>query len=168
MKRLFIFLCLIGLLATCKSDASKQQLTTFILIRHAEKDNDGTKDPDLTEAGFARAAAIATMLRQTSIAAIYSTNFKRTKNTVTLLAKEKQLQVKEYEAFQERAIIKMLTDHAGGTVVVCGHSNSIPWTANLLTGTEDFPEFDESNYSTMLLVNVLENGKIASAVRLSY
>src|SRR5436190_22597343 len=89
-------------------------VTTFILLRHAEKGNDGTEDPDLKPEGIARASLIAKMLNQTSVDAIYSTDYKRTRNTVIPLAKEKGLEVQLYEAFKSEEIEKMMKKYAGG------------------------------------------------------
>jgi broad specificity phosphatase PhoE len=91
-------LLLILILAGCAADPN--ELTTFILVRHAEKANDGTEDPDLTQEGNTRAEKLSKMFRDTRLVAIYSTNFRRTKYTVAPLAKIHNLEVQEYEAYK--------------------------------------------------------------------
>jgi len=49
----------------------------FYLVRHAEKELDGD-DPALSDAGYARADALAGVLRDVTLAAIYSTDTRRT------------------------------------------------------------------------------------------
>ena len=61
---------------TFTTTAQKNTLTTFILVRHAEKVMDGTKDPELKPEGTERAARLSIMLSTTPVDAIYSTNFK--------------------------------------------------------------------------------------------
>jgi phosphohistidine phosphatase SixA len=114
--------------------------TTFILLRHAEKASDGTEDPDLKAEGAERAQRLAELLKYTQVDGIYTTNFKRTRQTVEPLADVKKLEVQPYEAFKADEIEKMLHKHGGGTIVICGHTNNIPWTANLLMGREEFEE----------------------------
>lgn len=145
-----------------------QPLTTFILIRHAEKGDDGTKDPDLNAKGVARAESLAALLMETSVDAIYSTAFKRTNNTVVPLSKAKGLSVQKYEAFKGEEIDNMLKKHSGGTVTVVGHSNNIPWIANYLTGKETYKDYEDSDYDNVLIVTVVEKGKTAKVVRLTY
>ncbi|HRI80060.1 MAG TPA: phosphoglycerate mutase family protein [Cyclobacteriaceae bacterium] len=154
----FFFLSITVLLSTA---IHAQQITTFILVRHAEK-MDASKDPDLSELGRQRALRLASLLRKTSIDVIYSTSFKRTMTTVTPLAKEKGLEVNTYEPLKADAIEQMLKKFPGGTIVVCGHSNTIPWTANYLTGKESFKNFDDSEYGNVLIVEVMdkEKGKV--------
>ena len=153
------------LLMTSQSQA--QVLTTFVLIRHAEKSSEAGKDPALSEAGQQRAVRLAEMLKATKVDAVYSTPYQRTRLTVTPLAEQQGLQVQTYDALKREAIDEMLQRHHGGTVVVCGHSNTIPWTANYLTGNKDLSDFADNEYGNLLIVEVVEKGK-AKVVWLRY
>ncbi len=147
---------------------SQENITTFILIRHAEKGDDRTKDPDLTEAGKQRSIRLVEMLKDQSIDAIYSTAFKRTQNTVAPLADSKKLKVLTYEAFKPGDIDAILSKHKGGTVIICGHSNSIPWTINYLVGKEQYKDFEDKEYENFVAVSVVEKGKVAKVTWLNY
>ncbi len=142
--------------------------TTLILLRHAEKDNDGTEDPGLKPEGIARVERLKKMLEQTQIDAIYSTNFKRTRQTVAPLASQRDLAVQLYESFSADDIEEILARHSGGTVLICGHSNNIPWTANLLIGKEEYKDYKDSEYGILLLVSVVKKGTNAKVTRLDF
>src|SRR5207302_7571372 len=82
MKKRFVLCCfLVGLAFS----SSFSQSTVFI-VRHAEKADD-SKDAELSEAGRARAEALANMLRDSKIGVICTTEFKRTQQTAAPLAK---------------------------------------------------------------------------------
>ena len=166
MKRIAIFLTIA--LAVSLQAFAQNQITTFILVRHAEKGEDGTKDPDLSEDGKQRATRLEEMLSKTSITAIYSTSYKRTRNTVVPLANAKGLEILSYDPLKAEAIDKMLKDHAGGTVVVSGHSNTIPWTANYLTGKNELKDFADNDYKNFLVVSVVKKGSDANITWLTY
>ncbi|HMG93761.1 MAG TPA: phosphoglycerate mutase family protein [Chryseolinea sp.] len=166
MKRNALFLAIV--LAVSVQSLAQSQLTTFILVRHAEKGDDGTKDPDLSEDGKKRANRLAEMLAKTSITAIYSTAYKRTRNTVWPLANAKGLGILSYDPLKGDVIDKMLNDHVGGTVVISGHSNTIPWTANYLTGKNDLKDFADNDYKNFLVVSVLKKGTDTQVTWLTY
>ncbi len=147
---------------------AQEQLTTFILVRHSERADDGSKDPELSEAGKARATRLAEMLSKTSVQAVYSTSFKRTRNTVSPLAQAKGLEILSYEPLKAEPLDKMLHDHAGGTVVISGHSNTIPWTANYLIGKEQLKNFSDDDYKNFLVVTVLKKGSVTNITWLTY
>jgi 2,3-bisphosphoglycerate-dependent phosphoglycerate mutase len=159
---------LLLLFVTITVSMQAQTITTFVLVRHAEKENDGTKDPELTEAGMKRADLLAAMFKEASVDAIYSTSFKRTLHTVGPLAKEKNQTIQSYEAFKPDELDKMLKKYAGGTIVISGHSNTTPWIANYLTGTQAYKDFDDGDYGNIMIVSVVEKGKIAKVVWLNY
>ena len=142
--------------------------TTIILVRHAEKGNDGTDDPDLTDEGKARAEKLASMLKDTPLAAVYSTNYKRTRNTVTPVASIQNVAVQTYEPFKPDVIETMVARHRGGTVLVAGHTNTTPWTANLLIGDKKYEDYAETEYGIILIVTVADVGKGVSVVRVNY
>lgn len=156
------------LLHTLSVNAQEKSITTFILVRHAEKVADGSKDPELTDVGKQRASRLADMLQRQSVAAIYSTNYKRTTNTVAPLADKLGMKVQSYEPFKEEEVVKMLEQHKGKTIVVVGHSNNIPWIANLLIGQKQFSDYDDSYYENMLIVNVAEKGVYATTLQIKY
>jgi 2,3-bisphosphoglycerate-dependent phosphoglycerate mutase len=165
------FYGLLFIMAMIFSDACSQKtptVTTFILYRHAEKGNDGTEDPDLKPEGVARSKRIVEMLKNTSIDAIYATRYKRAKNTVVPLAEAKGLEVQTYESFKPEVIEAMVKKHSGGTVVISGHSNDIPWIANLLIGKDEYKAYADADYGNVLIVSVVEKGKVAKVTWLSY
>jgi broad specificity phosphatase PhoE len=164
-----IVLCLVIFFVLGNSaHAQDKQVTTFILVRHAEKVADGSKDPELSEVGKARALRLANMLKKQSIAAIYSTNYKRTMNTVKPLAEQLGQTILQYEPFKDDEIVKMASEHKGKTVLIVGHSNNIPWIANTLLGKKEFGDYDESYYENVLIVNVIEKGVNGSTLQISY
>jgi 2,3-bisphosphoglycerate-dependent phosphoglycerate mutase len=163
MKPLLIILLLAQSFA-----AGAQAITTFILVRHAEKGIDDPKDPELSEAGKQRAQRLVNVLKETKVDAIYSTAYKRTRNTVAPLALAKGLSVSNYDPSKKEEIDMMLQNFAGGTILVVGHSNTVPGLANYLTGKTDFQNFDDSDYDNLIIVTVIEKGKNAKAVWLTY
>lgn len=165
MKNLFVVI--IFLLVTACSQKQNQPVTTFILVRHAEKANDGTENPPLSEAGLARAAALGKLLAETSLDAVYSTAYLRTQSTVESIADSKGLDLQTYEAMNGEELNNMLQKHKGGTVLISGHSNTTPWTANYFLGSDKYPNFDDADYDNLLIVSVVEVGN-ASATWLSF
>lgn len=133
-------------------------ITTFILVRHAEKADDGTKDPPLTDDGAIRANDLVKLLHETKIDAIYSTPYKRTQETVTPIAVAKGLSVLSYEPMKGEEMDSLLNTHAGGTVLISGHSNTTPWVANYFLGAESFPDFNDSDYDNIMVLSIVEKG----------
>jgi len=166
MARILFILSLVG----CSFNLFAQEsLTTFILIRHAEKDlTQSTNDPDLSAEGKSRSFRLVALLNETDVSAIYSTPYKRTRQTVDPLAARKNLTVNEYNASSEDDIDSMLTLHRGGTIVVSGHSNTIPWFANKLLGMEKYRPLEDGDYDNVWIINVSDKGKHAKLVWLSY
>jgi 2,3-bisphosphoglycerate-dependent phosphoglycerate mutase len=148
--------------------AQTSSITTFILVRHAEKGNDGTDDPDLTPEGIQRAKKLAGIFKNTAVDAVYSTRYKRTKNTVEPLAQQKGKEVMLYENVKPATLDDILTKYPGGTILIGGHSNTIPQLANQLVGREEFKTFDDSDYGNILIISVVEKGKVAKATLLNY
>ena len=139
-----------------------QEATTFILVRHAEKASDGTSDPVLTEAGVARANKILSLFEQADIAAIYSTNYQRTKMTVAPLAEAKKIEVTIYDPSKlEKFSHNLIKDNIGGTVIISGHSNTTPTLANFLLGEEKFKQFEDDDYGNLLIITMGTIGKPA-------
>lgn len=144
------------------------QTTTFILVRHAEKESDGSKDPELKAEGKLRAEKFAALVSKTNIDAIYSTDYKRTRNTVTPLATAKQLSVNTYSSMKVADLEALLTKHRGGTIVLAGHSNTVPEIANALVGEKKFAQFSDDDYGNVLVISVSSVGKDAKVVWLTY
>jgi len=158
MRWIIVLLCFISAQACSQSQPAEKEFTTFILVRHAEKVSDGTKDPDLTMDGKTRANELVKVLNETKIDAVYSTAFKRTMYTAAPIAEANALTPVVYEAFKEPVMDSLLVKHKGETIVIVGHSNSIPWTANYLLGKKQFSDFEDSDYNNLLIVSVLVKG----------
>ena len=143
-KRLgFYFLLLSAFLSTATA-----QSTTFI-VRHAEK-ADATKDPDLSEVGRARAEALAKMLKDANITAIYATEFKRTQQTATPLAKALSITITTLPAKDNAALIAKLRTSTGNALVV-GHGDTIPDLIKAL-GMSDPINVAENDYDNLFAV----------------
>lgn len=167
MKKLillnFLFFAVLSLYA------QERAITTFILIRHAEKDlTQSTSDPDLSVEGKARAANLVNVLRQTDIHAVYSTDFKRTRQTVEPIANSKSVSVTLYDSKKNADIDAIIEKHRGETILVSGHSNTIPAFANYLIGEDKFKPMGDGEYGNIIVISMIEKGKNSKVVWLSY
>ncbi len=164
MKKICLFVLMIfiyfgSIIPRDPSAGEKGSITTLFLIRHAEKVNDGSADPPLTPAGAARADELAYMLKHIRLDAIYSTPYVRTKQTVLPTAEEKGLEVKLYKPGEKDFLGKVLRRFSGGTVLIVGHSNTIPKLVNELAGQSDFSDLDNGIYDNLFIACVPAEGK---------
>ena len=120
MKRFIALLLLSGLFVPAAAAQS-----TIFFVRHAEKAATGGDDPDLSDAGRARADALAATLKDAGISAIFATELKRTQQTAAPLAKMLHLDPTIMPAKDSAALIATLRASPGNALVV-GHSNTIP------------------------------------------
>ena len=146
----------------------KRPVTTVILVRHAEKNIEpNNPDPDLSPAGQARAAELARVLGSTPIDAIYVTNFKRTQQTVKPLADKLGLAPSVIDAKLTTDLVnRIVTANRGQTVLVSGHSNTVPGIVNALGGGSS-PDIPDNEYDNMFVVTIYQFGK-AKVVKLRY
>lgn len=132
---------------------NEKETTTFVFVRHAEKDTI-KGDPSLTSLGMVRAQDLASMLADVPLTAVFSTNFKRTKSTAqpTAISKDLELNIYDHKDLQACAN-EIYSKHAGGTVLVVGHSNSTPNFINLLLGEKQINQIDEKDYDNLFIVH---------------
>jgi len=134
------------------------------LVRHAEKQSDGTHDPSLTKAGHERAQATAKRLTDKGLKAIFSTDYKRTKETAAPTAKATGLLVQSYNPRTLEAFAKELK-LAPTTALVVGHSNTTPVLVNFLAGTK-YPLLEDHQYDHLYIVTLKDEG--AASVTIEY
>ncbi|HCX23318.1 MAG: histidine phosphatase family protein [Flammeovirgaceae bacterium] len=138
---------------------SNAQQTTFILMRHAEKVQDGSKDPALTKEGIQRSMKLKELLVSQEINAVYSTPYARTRATVAPTAKANELAVTEYKPMEKGFLKETLDKHLGETILIAGHSNTIPDLVNELIGDKKYSQLDENDYNYLFIVTVSEIGQ---------
>lgn len=117
-----------------------------IVVRHAERADGGVgapgammtnaNDPELSAAGKARAQALAAMLKDGGVTAIYTTEYRRTKDTAAPLAEALKLTSEVVPARDQAALIAKIKANTAGTVLVVGHSNTVPMIIKALGGAD--------------------------------
>jgi len=143
------------------------QPTTIILVRHAEKSDDGTDNPHLTLKGTQRAEDLAYILDHVKLAAIYSTPFHRTRETGEPTARRQAKKIRLYQTDDQNFLDRLLEEQRGGNILIVGHSNTVPVLVNQLTGSEDFAWLHDSVYDNLYIVTVREKGQ-AKVLRLRF
>lgn len=106
----------------------------FVLVRHAEKAGDDPKDPVLSGAGVARAERLAASLADEPVVAAYATKYRRTQLTAAPTSMSHRLELRTYDASLPAAEFarRLREAHPDGTVLVVGHSNTVPELAGAL------------------------------------
>lgn len=120
----------------------------IIVVRHAEKDTTtSTPDPGLSPAGSARAQRISLRLQTADVQAVYVTGYRRTRATGLPTAQAHGMPVTVYAADGSAGALvnRLRTSHAAGTVLVVGHSNTVPDIVSALCRCAVAP-IDESRY----------------------
>lgn len=129
---------------------SCQKASTIYLVRHAEK-ADTSRDPDLSETGQKRAERLAGILSNENIKHIYSTNYKRTRQTVAQLSRTSGAEILLYAPDTLNAFADRLRKLEGNTLVV-GHSNSTLSLMDAMGIKYSIPKIEESDYSNLFKI----------------
>ena len=132
-------------------------------MRHAEKDTVGGTNPPLSGEGNARAKRLAASFPNVVPDEFYATPFIRTVSTLKPWADAVGKEVKTYSAADSTKLTETLLDQQGKTIVVAGHSNTIPVIVNLLIGARKYKALPDSAYSNIYVVTVA-NGKATEKV----
>lgn len=136
---------------------SMNAATTIILVRHAEKASmEG--DMPLSEKGTARAHELARVLADARISTIYTTQYRRTNDTVAPLAKTLKLEPQKIQTGKTYAadvVRTALEKHKGETVLVAGHSNT---TVDVLRelGMKDPPFIPEPQFDDLFICTIAD------------
>lgn len=130
--------------------------TVVIVVRHAEKGTTPANDPPLTEAGTARAKSLAAVLASANVQAVITTQLLRTKDTARPTAEARGLTMETVLTStpdHPNAVADAARKHAGQTVLVVGHSNTVTQIVAALGGPKpmDLCDSEYSNIYTVIL-----------------
>jgi phosphohistidine phosphatase SixA len=134
-------------------------ITTIILVRHAEKIEDGSKNPKLTSEGETRAEKLKTKFEKAGISAIYSSPYHRTMNTVKPLSETLGLEIQEYNPSGKDFIQAIYKSNIGKTIIVSGHSNTTPTAVNSLLNEERYENIEHNEYGRIFIVTIVDSDK---------
>jgi broad specificity phosphatase PhoE len=124
---------------------------SIFLVRHAEKDQSSeSDDPGLSVCGESRAQSIAAMLADVDLDKVYSTDYRRTRDTARPIAAAQQLEVSAYDPRELDDFAALLLKGKEDALVV-GHSNTTGVLAGILAG-EGGEAFDEGLYDRLYQV----------------
>lgn len=140
------------------ANESATRTTTIFLVRHAEKVRgpEVGRDPELTEAGHARARALAHTLSDAGIDVITTTQWRRTSQTAAPLADLLGLEPKVVRTDEPRFIermVELVEAHRGRTLVVVGHSDTTPDLARAL-GATTAPDISDDDFDDLYQVQL--------------
>ena len=150
---------LVAAVLLCLAPNASAQPTTVVLVRHAEKAAAPGPDPELSESGLARAAALAYALGDAGVSSIITTQFKRTRATAAQLAERLGLTPTtvragaELAAHAQATAKAILARPAGEVVLVVGHSNTIPAIIRELGGPM-MAELCDSEYDKLFVLQI--------------
>ncbi len=140
---------------------------TVVIVRHAEKAAEPARDPGLTVAGVARAAALDSMLADAKVTAILVTPYRRNRETAAVVAARHGvtptvIPISSGIAAYAEAVAAEAR-RVGGTVLVVGHSNTLDEVVAALGGNGAFGDLCDNQYQSMWTVVAGSQG--ASTIR---
>lgn len=141
-------------------EQTNSSTTSYYLIRHAEKDrsNKTNRNPHLTDTGKERAENWAKVFKNIKFDMIYSTNYNRTIETASPTAKVNNIEVSFYDP-RDLKLKEFMISTKGKTVLIVGHSNTIPMFTNGLLGEKKYEDISDDNNSNLYIVTVTEDSK---------
>lgn len=149
------------------SQSAEAQTKTIILVRHAEKADATSQDPELSTEGKQRAERLVKVAGKYKPGGFYSTNFKRTRDTLAPLAAKRKQQVATYDARKPAELLDQITKSRIKRHIVAGHSNTVPGLANFIAKKDVFKNLDESEYGVIWVIR-MKNGQVVKTEVIPY
>lgn len=152
------FLLCTVLLLVVNSIAGAQP-STVIVVRHAERATTPANDPVLSAAGLVRAEALKAALADARVSAIITTHLQRTQLTAKPLADSLGLAYtvvragSPLQAHLDSVAAAVRRQPKGSTVLVVGHSNTVPGIIAALGGPR-MPDLCDNQYSSLFVLDL--------------
>jgi phosphohistidine phosphatase SixA len=147
------------------------QPSMVVLVRHGEKASVGGSDPSLSDAGVARAGALADAVAMLTPNAIVVTSLKRTAETAAVVAAKTGVTPTvvgiDGGGASHVAAVAAAIRKASGVVLVVGHSNTVPAIVTALGGPA-LPDLCDASYATMFILTPGAASRPAQVVRAQY
>jgi broad specificity phosphatase PhoE len=165
-----VAVCIVAALGSI--EAQQPAPVIVVLVRHAERASAPPDDPGLSDAGRARAEALAEALEHARVDAVITTQYERTRRTAEPLARGRQLTPVIIRAGADTAahVREVATavrlQPPGSFVLVVGHSNTVPAIVGALGGPT-LPDLCDAEYATLFAL-VLPADGAPRLVRSSY
>ena len=141
-------------------DEAPCAITTVYIVRHAEKTQGEhpQRDNPLTAKGHARSRALSELLQSVDLAAIYTTKWRRCRDTVAPIAQRQDIKPAVYRAMNaaEDVVPDVLSQHQGRSVLIVGHSNTVTGIARAFGAEAEF-ELTDADYSDLLVVTLVHH-----------
>lgn len=147
------------------------ETTTVVLVRHAEKELSTIDNPPLAPDGEQRAERLSQLFGKVSgigrLQAIYVSDTRRAQQTAAPLAARLHLKPVILPGSDIRGTAHhALHDHRGGSVLIVGHSNTLPQLIEQMSGVR-VPEIADDEYDQIYVLSVPTLGK-ANLLKLEY
>lgn len=151
------------LAAVPRALVAREPATVVLVVRHAER-APGTGDVPLSEAGQARAQALAQVGRDAGVQVIIHTQFQRTRLTAEPLATALGItpivvSTQGDAGAHVAAVAAAARQQRGKTVLVVGHSNTVPAIVAALGGPR-LPDLCDATYDNLFVVVLDSEGGV--------
>ena len=156
MKNFVILICFLFSLSIEAQTENKSDCTKVYLIRHAEKDRtDKTNsNPHLNSLGTKRSLKWKDFFKNINFDIIYSTNYYRTLETIKPFS-ENGTELIIYNP-SKIDYNEFVSNNKGKTILVVGHSNTIPTFTNRISNKNLYNDIEDSNNSNLYVVNICD------------
>ncbi|AEV83536.1 phosphoglycerate mutase [Actinoplanes sp. SE50] len=136
-------------------------MITILLVRHADIDLPPVSaDPPLNEAGRRRAEALAHLLGAAGVSTVFTSAFRRTRETVEpLKMASREMPSAATVAHEARA------GRYGAVVLIAGHSNTVPEVIAALGAPP--PAIGETDFDNLFVVTTADDAE-PGLLRLKY
>ena len=151
-------------LVAAAASAAVSQPSTVVLVRHGEKASEPSGDPPLSAAGQQRARDLARALTDAKVGMIVTTQFERTKATAKPLADSLHavpviVATGTMKEHIDAIAAKVRSAPKGSTVLVVGHSNTVPLIIAALGGPK-MPDLCDAEYSNLFVLEMGESSRL--------
>lgn len=163
MRAVRVACLLFAALTLAARTAAAQSDRVVILVRHAEQTDESQRDPPLSARGSERAQALAQVLAGTEVRSVIVTNLQRTRLTAAPVAELRGITPVVVNVVGGLAQHVSAVAHAvraqpaGGTILVVGHSNTIPAIVHALGGPA-LPDLCRGEFSHLYVVQLAADG----------
>lgn len=169
MMRTLLLLTIAAAAVATGSPAAQSQpalFTTIVIVRHAEAVPNAGPDPVLSDAGIARANALAAALKDAGVAGVFTTQYQRTALTGQAVATATTTPLVKttiaggaagLDGYVKQMVGDVIARYAGRAVVIVGHSNTVPALVRGFTGAE-VGEIAHDSFDQMFVVTTSAAG----------